>query len=107
MYYYQSTVEGKQTYQELPKESLNERTKKLYKLLKQNKLFGIYMTTVAVRPKCIYVILEEWLWMIRTPLYDYFLREGTMKVNRRELLEKYNDRELLEKCNDTLSMTNT
>ena len=98
MYYNQSTVEGKQTYQELPKESLKERTRKLYKLLKQHNLFGIYMTTVTVRPKYIYDILGEWLWMFDTPIYnlmqkcyDDFVEEGTMKVNRRELLEKYND----------------
>ena len=98
MYYNQSTVEGKQTYQELPKESLKERTRKLYKLLKQHNLFGIYMTTVTVRPKYIYDILGEWLWMFDTPVYDLmqkcyddFVEEGTMKVNRRELLEKYND----------------
>lgn len=98
MYYNHSTVEGKQTYQELPKESLQERTKKLYKLLKQHNLFGIYMTTVTVRPKRIYDILGEWLWMFDTPVYDlmqkYYddlVQEGTMKLNRRELLEKYND----------------
>jgi len=98
MYYNQSTVKGKQTYQQTPKESLGERTKKLYKLLKQNKLFGIYMTTVTVRPKCIYDIIGEWLWMPVTPIYDLmekyygdFIEEGTMKVNRRELLEKFND----------------
>lgn len=98
MYYNQSTVEGKKTYQELPEESLKERTRKLYKLLKQHNLFGIYMTTVTVRPKYIYDILGEWLWMFDTPVYDLmqkcyddFVEEGTMKVNRRELLEKYND----------------
>ena len=95
MYYHQPTVEGKQTYQKLPKESLKERTKKLYKLLKQHNLFGIYMTTVTVRPKRIYDILGEWLLMCDTPIwdlvvrcYDDFVEE---KVNRRELLEKYND----------------
>ncbi len=98
MYYHQSTVEGKQTYQEQPKESLQDRTRKLYKLLKQHNLFGIYMTTVTVRPKYIYDILGEWLWMPDTPVcdlmekcYDDFEEEETMKVNSRELLEKYND----------------
>lgn len=98
MYYHQSTVEGKQTYQIQPKESLKDRTRKLYKLLKQHNLFGIYMTTVTVRPKYIYDILTEWLHMWNTPVYDLmqrcydeFVEEGTMKVNRRELLEKYND----------------
>lgn len=98
MYYIQSTVDGKQTYQIQPKESLKERTRKLYKLLKQHNLFGIYMTTVTVRPKYIYDILTEWLNMWNTPVYDLmqrcydeFVEEGTMKVNRRELLEKYND----------------
>ena len=98
MYYHQSTVEGKQTYQRLPKESLQDRTRKLYKLLKQHNLFGIYMTTVTVRPKYIYDILGEWLNMWNTPVYDLmqrcyddYVQEGTYKVNRRELLEKYND----------------
>ena len=56
------------------------------------------MTTVTVRPKYIYDILTEWLNMWNTPVYDLmqrcydeFVEEGTMKVNRRELLEKYND----------------
>jgi hypothetical protein len=98
MYYNQSTVEGKQTYQQQPKESLQDRTRKLYKLLKQHNLFGIYMTTVTVRPKYIYDILTEWLNMWNTPVYnlmqrcyDDYVVEGTYKVNRRELLEKYND----------------
>ena len=98
MYYIQSTVDGKQTYQQQPRESLKERTRKLYKLLKQHNLFGIYMTTVTVRPKYIYDILTEWLNMWNTPVYDLmqrcyddYVQEGTYKVNRRELLEKYND----------------
>ena len=98
MYYNQSTVEGKQTYQELPKESLQERTKKLYKLLKQNNLFGIYITTISVRPKRIYDILEEWLWINSTPIGEMmseyeqeFIQDGTFNISKKELLEKYND----------------
>ena len=98
MYYYQSTVEGKQTYQEQPKESLEERTKKLYKLLKQHKLFGIYITTISVRPSRIYDILQEWLWVINTPIGEMisecgqeFIQDGTFNISRKELLEKYND----------------
>ena len=98
MYYNQSTVEGKQTYQEQPKESLQERTRKLYKLLKQHNLFGIYITTISVRPSRIYDILTEWLNMWNTLVYDLmqrcydeFVEEGTYKVNRRELLDKFND----------------
>lgn len=98
MYYNYSTVEGKQTYQELPKESLLERTKKLYKLLKQNNLFGIYITTVTVRPKRIYDILDEWLWFTETPVgemmekyHDKLIIDGTIEINRKELLEKIND----------------
>ena len=98
MYYHQTTVEGKQTYQEQPKESLLERTKKLYKLLKQHNLFGIYITTVTVRPKRIYDILDEWLWITETPVgemmekyHDKLIIDGTIEINRKELLEKIND----------------
>jgi hypothetical protein len=98
MYYYQFTVEGKQTYQELPKESLKERTRKLYKLLKQHNLFGIYMTTIAVRPKYIYEILNEWLRIWDTPLGEIidkcnvnFIIDGTVEINRKEILMSFND----------------
>ena len=98
MYYNHSTVEGKKTYQELPKESLQERTKKLYKLLKQHNLFGIYITTVTVRPKRICDILDEWLWSTETPIgemmekyHDKLIIDGTIEINRKELLEKIND----------------
>lgn len=98
MYYYQSTVEGKQTYQQKPKESLEERTRKLYKLLKQHNLFGIYMTTIAVRPERIYDILEEWLWVYNTPVGELmseceqeFIQNGTFDISRKRLLDKFND----------------
>jgi hypothetical protein len=98
MYYHQSTVEGKQTYQEQPKESLQERTRKLYKLLKQHNLFGIYMTTISVRPKRIYDILDEWLCIGYTPIGimisecgQHIIQNGTFNISRKELLEKYND----------------
>lgn len=98
MYYNHFTVEGKQTYQRLPKESLEERTRKLYKLLKQHNLFGIYIATISVRPKRIYVILGEWLQMWNTPVYDLmqrcydqFIMDGTIEINKRELLKNYND----------------
>ena len=39
MYYHQSTVEGKQTYKTNPEGTVEERTRKLYKLLKQHNLF--------------------------------------------------------------------
>jgi len=98
MYYYQSSVDGRQTYQENPEGTLEERTKKLYKLLKEHKLFGIYITTISVRPKYIYDILQEWLWIATTPIgimisehYEEFIQDGTFNINRKELLEKYND----------------
>ena len=98
MYYHQSTVEGKQTYQQQPKESLGERTKKLYKLLKQHNLFGIYITTISVRPKRIFDILGEWLWMFDTPIGVMMfeceresIQDGTFSISRKRLLEKYND----------------
>lgn len=98
MYYNQSTVDGKQTYQRQPKESLKERTRKLYKLLKQHNLFGIYMTTVTVRPKHIYDILDEWLSIWNTPLgeiidkcSDNFIINGTVEINRKEILMSFND----------------
>jgi hypothetical protein len=98
MYYSHSTVEGKQTYQQQPKESLEERTRKLYKLLKQHNLFGIYITTVTVRPKRIHDILDEWLWITETPVgvmmkkyHDQFIMDGTIEINKRELLKNYND----------------
>lgn len=98
MYYCQSTVEGKKTYQEQPKESLKERTRKLYKLLKQHNLFGIYITTISVRPNRIYDILEEWLWVINTPIGEMmckcgqeFINDGTFVINRKKLLDKFND----------------
>jgi hypothetical protein len=98
MYYYQFTVEGKQTYQELPKESLKERTRKLYKLLKQHNLFGIYITTISVRPKRIYDILQEWMWVSTTPIGEMmseyeeeFIQNGTFVINRKKLLDEFND----------------
>ena len=98
MYYHQSTVEGKQTYQRLPKESLQDRTRKLYKLLKQHNLFGIYITTISVRPSRIYSILQEWLWVNNTPIGEMiseceqeFIQDGTFDINRKRLLDKFND----------------
>jgi hypothetical protein len=98
MYYVQSTVEGRQTYQGQPKESLQDRTRKLYKLLKQYNLFGIYITTISVRPKRIYDILEEWLWVNNTPIGEMmseyeqeFIQDGTFVINRKKLLDKFND----------------
>ena len=98
MYYHQTTVDGKQTYQRLPKESLQDRTRKFYKLLKQHNLFGIYITTISVRPKYIYDILGEWLWMPNTPLgkiiekcNDNFILDGTVEINRKEILMSFND----------------
>ena len=87
MYYHQSTVEGKQTYKTNPEGTVEERTRKLYKLLKQHNLFGIYITTISVRPKRIYDILEEWLWINNTPIgemmSDYeeeFIQNGTFVI---------------------------
>ena len=98
MYYHQSTVEGKQTYKTNPEGTVEERTRKLYKLLKQHNLFGIYITTISVRPKRIYDILEEWLWINSTPIgemmSDYeeeFIQNGTFVINRKKLLDKFND----------------
>lgn len=98
MYYHQSTVEGKQTYKTNPEGTVKERTRKLYKLLKQHNLFGIYITTISVRPKRIYDILEEWLWINNTPIgemmSDYeeeFIQNGTFVINRKKLLDKFND----------------
>ena len=98
MYYHQSTVEGKQTYKTNPEGTVEERTRKLYKLLKQHNLFGIYITTISVRPKRIYDILQEWLWVSTTPIgemmSDYeeeFIQNGTFVINRKKLLDKFND----------------
>lgn len=98
MYYHQSTVEGKQTYKTNPEGTVEERTRKLYKLLKQHNLFGIYITTISVRPKRIYDILQEWLWVSTTPIgemmSDYeeeFIQNGTFIINRKRLLDKFND----------------
>ena len=98
MYYHQSTVEGKQTYKTNPEGTVEERTRKLYKLLKQHNLFGIYITTISVRPKRIYDILQEWLWINSTPIgemmSDYeeeFIQNGTFVINRKKLLDKFND----------------
>ena len=98
MYYHQSTVEGKQTYKTNPEGTVEERTRKLYKLLKQHNLFGIYITTISVRPKRIYDILEEWLWINNTPIgemmSDYeeeFIQNGTFVIDRKKLLDKFND----------------
>ena len=100
MYYNQSTVEGKQTFITKTSEPLVERTRKLYKLLKQHNLFGIYMTTIAVRPKYIYEILDEWLSIWNTPLGEIidkcndnfiFITNGTVEINRKEILMSFND----------------
>jgi hypothetical protein len=98
MYYVQSTVEGRQTYQGQPKESLQDRTRKLYKLLKQHNLFGIYIATISVRPKRIYDILGEWLWVSNTPIGEMmseyeqeFIQYGTFAIGRKRLLDKFND----------------
>jgi hypothetical protein len=98
MYYHQSTVEGKQTYKTNPEGTVEERTRKLYKLLKQHNLFGIYITTISVRPKRIYDILEEWLWINSTPIGEMmseyeeeFIQNGTFIINRKRLLDKFND----------------
>ena len=81
MYYNQSTI--------------TERTRKLYKLLKQHNLFGIYMTTIAVRPDRIFIILSEWLEMWITPIYHLIegeLRDGTLdNINPKEILMSFND----------------
>ena len=98
MYYYKSTVEGKQTYKTNPEGTVEERTRKLYKLLKQHNLFGIYMTTIAVRPHRICEILEEWLWVYNTPIGEMisqceqeFIQDGTFDISRKRLLDKFND----------------
>lgn len=98
MYYHQSTVEGKQTYKTNPEGTVEERTRKLYKLLKQHNLFGIYITTISVRPKRIYDILQEWLWVSTTPIGEMmseyeeeFIQNGTFVINRKKLLDKFND----------------
>ena len=98
MYYCQTTVEGKQTYNTNPEVTVEERTRKLYKLLKQHNLFGIYITTISVRPKRIYDILDEWLWVNNTPIGEMIcecgqklIQDGTFNISRKELLEKYND----------------
>ena len=98
MYYIQSTVEGRQTYQGQPKESLQDRTRKFYKLLKQHNLFGIYIATISVRPKRIYDILGEWLWVSNTPIGEMmseyeqeFIQDGTFAISRKRLLDKFND----------------
>lgn len=98
MYYHQSTVEGKQTYKTNPEGTVEERTRKLYKLLKQHNLFGIYITTISVRPKRIYDILQEWLWVSTTPIGEMmseyeeeFIQNGTFVINRKRLLDKFND----------------
>ena len=70
MYYNQSNVEGIKSYDKHPQISLEERTKKLYKLLKENKLFGIYITTITVRPSRITEELETWL-TYATPIDTY------------------------------------
>jgi hypothetical protein len=98
MYYHQSTVEGKQTYKTNPEGTVEERTRKLYKLLKQHNLFGIYITTISVRPKRIYDILQEWMWVSTTPIGEMmseyeeeFIQNGTFVINRKKLLDKFND----------------
>jgi hypothetical protein len=98
MYYHQSTVEGKQTYKTNPEGTVEERTRKLYKLLKQHNLFGIYITTISVRPSRIYNILQEWLWVNNTPIGEMiseyeeeFIQNGTFVINRKKLLDKFND----------------
>lgn len=98
MYYHQSTVEGKQTYKTNPEGTVEERTRKLYKLLKQHNLFGIYITTISVRPKRIYDILQEWLWINSTPIGEMmteyeeeYIQNGTFVINRKKLLNKFND----------------
>ena len=98
MYYHQSTVEGKQTYKTNPEGTVEERTRKLYKLLKQHNLFGIYITTISVRPSRIYNILQEWLWTDNTPIGEMmceceqeFINDGTFVINRKKLLDKFND----------------
>jgi hypothetical protein len=98
MYYHQSTVEGKQTYKTKPEGTVEERTRKLYKLLKQHNLFGIYITTISVRPKRIYDILQEWMWVSTTPIGEMmseyeeeFIQNGTFVINRKKLLDKFND----------------
>ena len=98
MYYHQSTVDGRQTYKTNPEGTVEERTRKLYKLLKQHNLFGIYITTISVRPKRIYDILQEWLWVNNTPIGEMmseyeqeFIQDGTFVINRKKLLDKFND----------------
>jgi hypothetical protein len=98
MYYCQTTVEGKQTYNTNPEGTVEERTRKLYKLLKQHNLFGIYITTISVRPKRIFDILGEWLWMFDTPIGKIMfeceqesMQDGTFNISRKRRLEKYND----------------
>ena len=88
MYYDQSKVEGKKSYNRHPKTSLEERTKKLYKLLKENKLFGIYITTITVRPEKIVDELDTWMASI-TPIDEYV--DDTNRTSLQEQLRAFND----------------
>lgn len=102
MYYVQNNVEGPETYNEKPKLTLADRTKKLYKLLKEHKLFGIYITTVIVRPE---VIDSELIWADSTPLRQklWDLKETPswpyLSIGEKNYWKKV----ILEAANDTIS----
>lgn len=102
MYYVQNNVEGKTTYDDSPKLTLANRTKKLYKLLKEHKLFGIYITTVTVRPE---VIQSELIWAYSTPLrqklwnLEEALSYRDLSIGEKNCWKK----EILEAANDTIS----
>ena len=102
MYYVQNNVEGKLTYDDRPKLTLANRTKKLYKLLKEHKLFGIYIATVTVRPE---VIQSELIWAYSTPLrqklwdLEEALAYHELSREERNKFQKI----ILEAANDTVS----
>ena len=91
MYYYdQSKVEGRKSYDKHPISTLEIRTKKLYKLLKENKLFGIYITTVTVRPEKIRNELDTWMTSI-TPIDECVDKTPMSKISPQTLLRVFND----------------
>lgn len=102
MYYVQNNVEGKTTYNDRPKLTLANRTKKLYKLLKEHKLFGIYITTVTVRPQ---VIQTELTWLYTSPLRQKLWDLQEAQSNRTLSPKEKNkfQKVILEAANDTIS----
>ena len=102
MYYVQNNVEGPETYNEKPKLTLANRTKKLSKLLKEHKLFGIYITTVTVRPE---VINSELIWAYSTPLRQKLWDLQEAQSNRTLSPKEKNkfQKVILEAANDTIS----